>query len=439
MGQGSQGPGVTRRAVLTGAGVLAIAGVTTGMAGLDTRPRHIALYSQTVAFTAPGERELITDVGALVPSVRVKVGVADQDRLAQEQLDWLSSLAPWTQDTGAPHHGLLRSALLDIYTLSHELPGAVAGWTPYWRYIWPRDTAHVAVALATAGDVDRALTSLRFLARLPRAGGIFEARYLIDGSGPPDSRAPQLDGLGWALWALGAVAAAADDQTRAAMALEFAPLVAELAAELDERIGNPAGRLPASPDYWERGERALTLGTAAPSLAGLRAVARVWGQEVSGVQSSAARLEAQLIRDFSGRGYQRYERGQGYDVAAAFLLPPYNQNFADSVAAERALATARTVMRRPAGGYAPGARWHPDGISWTPQTSIFAMSSAYRARETTAGELAWLADHRTGAGSLPEKVLADGSPAAVAPLAWTAANVVLAVAAADHGLLVDPT
>lgn len=41
--------------------------------------------------------------------------------------------------------------------------------------------------------------------------------------------------------------------------------------------------------------------------------------------------------------------------------------------------------------------------------------------------LGWLATHRTGAGSLPEKVLFDGRPAAVAPLAWTAANVLLAI------------
>ena len=40
--------------------------------------------------------------------------------------------------------------------------------------------------------------------------------------------------------------------------------------------------------------------------------------------------------------------------------------------------------------------------------------------------MAGLADaHRTSAGALPEKVLADGSPAAVAPLAWTAATVLL--------------
>ena len=43
--------------------------------------------------------------------------------------------------------------------------------------------------------------------------------------------------------------------------------------------------------------------------------------------------------------------------------------------------------------------------------------------------LDWLDAHRTSWGSIPEKVLADGSPAGPAPLGWSAAAVVLAVAA----------
>jgi GH15 family glucan-1,4-alpha-glucosidase len=39
----------------------------------------------------------------------------------------------------------------------------------------------------------------------------------------------------------------------------------------------------------------------------------------------------------------------------------------------------------------------------------------------------WLADHRTTGGSYPEKVLETGDPAAVAPLAWTAAATLLAI------------
>lgn len=438
-GQDGHAPELTRRTLLTGGAALGVAGVTYALSGIDDRPRHIDLYSDTVAFTAPGERELISEASALVPGLRVVAGVPDEDLLASEQVEWLAGLAPWTRDSNLASHEPLRSALLDLYVLSHGLPGAVAAWTPYWRYIWPRDTAHIAVALALVGDTAGAVTSLRFLAQVPRPEGWYEARYLLDASGPPDSRARQLDGSGWALWALGSVAAIVDDASRAEIAAEFAPLVAELEHTLADLIGEPEGSLPPSPDYWERGEERLTLGTAAPVLAGLRAATRVWGQEVPGLQGDASRLEGQIVRDFSGSGYQRYGMGRGFDVAPAFLLPPYNQSFVDAVTAARALNTARTLMRRPAGGYSPGARWHPDGISWTPQTSIFAMTAAYQGRTAADGDIDWLARHRTEAGSIPEKVLADGAPAAVAPLAWSAANVILAIAAAEHGVLVDPT
>ena len=42
---------------------------------------------------------------------------------------------------------------------------------------------------------------LAYLQRVQGANGLFEARYLLDGSGPPDERWAQSDGSGWALWA----------------------------------------------------------------------------------------------------------------------------------------------------------------------------------------------------------------------------------------------
>jgi len=50
----------------------------------------------------------------------------------------------------------------------------------------------------------------------------------------------------------------------------------------------------------------------------------------------------------------------------------------------------------------------------------------------------WLDAHRTGLGALPEKVLDDGSPAAVAPLAWTAAVTVLTTRSLDRALPIPP-
>jgi glucoamylase len=90
-------------------------------------------------------------------------------------------------------------------------------------------------------------------------------------------------------------------------------------------------------------------------------------------------------------------------------------------------------MRRPGGGLAPGEGWKQDGISWTPETALFALSAASTGRPDQARAwLRWLAEHRTASGSLPEKVLSNGEPSAVAPLAWTAALVVLTVEALDR-------
>jgi GH15 family glucan-1,4-alpha-glucosidase len=87
---------------------------------------------------------------------------------------------------------------------------------------------------------------------------------------------------------------------------------------------------------------------------------------------------------------------------------------------------------RPAGGLAPGVSWKQDGISWTPETALVALAAASDGDSLVAAHwLDWLGAHRTSWGSLPEKVNSDGTPGGPAPLAWTAASVILAVAALD--------
>jgi GH15 family glucan-1,4-alpha-glucosidase len=62
------------------------------------------------------------------------------------------------------------------------------------------------------------------------------------------------------------------------------------------------------------------------------------------------------------------------------------------------------------------------------------MASACQAsRPEAVTWLRWLDQHRTAAGSLPEKVLANGQPASVAPLAWTAAAVVITADQLERG------
>ena len=107
-----------------------------------------------------------------------------------------------------------------------------------------------------------------------------------------------------------------------------------------------------------------------------------------------------------------------------FLLPPFAPTAPPEVVA--AWRTAPRHLLRPAGGLAPGGSWPDDGISWTNATASYGLAAAALGdRPVATAWLRWLDEHRTTAGSLPEKVLADGRPATVAPLTWSAAAVVL--------------
>src|SRR5690606_15164214 len=96
---------------------------------------------------------------------------------------------------------LVSTALLDLHVLSTG-GGTLAAMNPNWRYVWPRDSSFAAAAFAVSGHLEDAVGALDFLQEVQASDGSFEARYLPDGSGPPDGRLPQTDGTGWALWAL---------------------------------------------------------------------------------------------------------------------------------------------------------------------------------------------------------------------------------------------
>ena len=133
-----------------------------------------------------------------------------------------------------------------------------------------------------------------------------------------------------------------------------------------------------------------------------------------------------MVTKAFGPTFPRERGGSAVDTAVAFLLPPFAETAdADVLAAWRA---APSSMARAGGGLAPGAGWKQDGISWTPTTTVFAMTAACsQERESALGWLRWVDSHRTTTGSIPEKVLSDGSPAQLAPLAWSSANVLLAL------------
>ena len=306
-------------------------------------------------------------------------------------------------------------------------PGAVvAAPMSIWRYVWPRDAAFAAAALSAVNLADEALGVLGNLASWQRADGGFEARYTSSGR-VPDNRPAQADGAGWFLWAAGRLLA--DGVPAADLRDRLGASLARAASRLLGITDTPSHLPAASPDYWEVAETVLTLGTAAPVLLGLEAataLARA-GIDLGGpAQALAERVtvvRSAMERNFAP-AWGRHLRRDDVDAAIALVLPPFTRPLAG---ARTVRQTAAARMHRPTGGLAPGAGWRDDGISWTPETALMAWSAlALGMEEEGTRLLAWLEAHRTAAGALPEKVLADGAPAGPAPLAWTCALILLA-------------
>lgn len=395
------------------------------------RSRHVSapLLSAGVAIGADGERVALPPGGPQVPlmsgsRVLVSASLSGQ-REAGRQRAWLTS-----GSIPVAQQDMMRTALLDIDTLLLPDGAAVAGWPRAWRYVWPRDASMIAVALSRTGHRDDALKVMRFLqARLPSTG-VFQARYLPDGSGVPDSRGEQTDGIGWVLWATDQlVRDASTEPERAQVLNQLRPLV-NTSTGTALRITNRPGALPApSQDYWEVHDDRLSLGTAAPLAFGLESAAslqRQLGNTQLATDSlnRAATLRASIAEEFGRDGYPRYLGDDKPDASVAFLLPPFTDHADPAIV--RVWRDAARRMARPAGGLAPGSGWKNDGISWTPQTALFALTAASIGdRPTAQARLAWLDRHRTRYGALPEKVLHDGAPSGPAPLAWTDALVLL--------------
>jgi GH15 family glucan-1,4-alpha-glucosidase len=360
--------------------------------------------------------------------------------------DWLrAGLVPGAT---AAQRSVAARALLDL-RLAVQPDGAVlCGWHPGWEYAWPRDSSWVAAALAGTGHPAMALRILRFLERMQSPDGTWAARYLPGGAGPVrDGRPAELDADGWVPWAVWSWALtqgpAPADEFRGDLARLW-PMVARAADTAARSLGRDGLPGPAM-DYWE-GPVQVTLGTAAPLLAGLRAAA-VLAADVGGTSAArdghrwaaaAARLARAITAAFGRTGYQRTPApGSGADAAVTFLGPPFARPGPSLL---RAVSSAQEALALPGGGLRPGTRWPgTPGVAWTAETAFFALFDAATGQHARAAALlAWLAAHRTGLGSLPEKVSSAGQPASVAPLPWTDAVTLLALLAQAGPLPVIP-
>jgi glucoamylase len=392
----------------------------------DARTR---LYSSTVAIGDDQRRVLVPpDETWTEPGSRVLRSAGQYLELRQQELKWQEQ----SQVSGtAGQREVSRLALLDLRALTVDGGPVVAGWSGYWRFVWPRDSAFVVAAYAATGHTDDAAAVLAFVQRVQAADGTFQARYGPTSERPPDRRGVQLDGIGWSLWGLSQWAKSLPVAERVLRLRRFALLLDRSASACLRLTAGGTTLPPVSPDYWEVDTKTLTLGNAALFLVGLQSAARVYdllgdADRAAVLREAGRRYRTVLTRNFAGHGYPRKLGGRARDAAVAFLLPPFVEDLDPDVL--EAWRLAGTELLRPAGGLAPGAKWTQDGVSWTPGTAAFAVAAVgIGDHEQAARWLDWLLAHRTAAGSFSEKVLSNGRPAAVAPLAWTTAGVILAL------------
>jgi glucoamylase len=389
-------------------------------------------------YTAPGQASPLTPaVSACATSTE------------QADLTWLrSGLVPGTT---AAQRAMATRALLDLKLAVRPDGGVIAGWQNSragWEYVWPRDSSWVAVALTDTGHPAMAYQILRFLQRVQSGDGTWAARYLPDGSGPVrDGRPAELDAVGWVPWAVWSWAVTQPLTPGSAALGELGLLWPMVTKAADAAIRSlTADGLPGpAMDYWEDSVQ-VTLGTAAPLLAGLRAAADL-AADVGGAAATndgqrwaaaAARLATAITGTFGRSGYQRTPSPKsGANAAVTFLGPPFGE---PGPAVLRAARSAQHVLTLPNGGLKPGANWPgTPGVAWTPETAFFALFDAATGQHGQAATLlSWLAAHRTKLGSLPEQVNSAGQPASVAPLSWTDAVTLLALLAQDGHLQTVP-
>jgi GH15 family glucan-1,4-alpha-glucosidase len=387
-----------------------------------SRPDFTALYAEGVSVTADGQ------------VVNVPVGAP-----ASAALPLWDGVVP---GDGTRWESMARRAMADLDVLTQDLgdgrKAAVAGWHRSWRYVWPRDASFVAAAYAVSGRHEDALAVLRFVQDVQEDDGRWHARYTADGA-VPDDRGEQLDAVGWALWSVwmwreSARAQGLSDAEVEAGLRELRPMVVNAAQAAIDAIDKRHALPRPSQDFWEVPLRETSLGTAAPVLVGLRAATVLLPEMGESRLAATASAAGDLVSDgiaaqFGRRGYPRLVTTRQVDASVAFLMPPF------TVAPPRqadAFALARTRLRTPHGGLRPGVEFKDRDISWTPQTALFALGAAASGDTATASQyLDWLDAHRTSVGSLPEKVDDQGRPAAVAPLAWSAALVLLTLGALE--------
>jgi hypothetical protein len=299
---------------------------------------------------------------------------------------WLAHAQPLGASAPRWARAMYRRSLLVLRALTDRRSGAVAaGARDGWAYVWPRDAAVVAIALASAGYRSEARRVAHFLIGLDLGAA---ARFR--GSGAPiRGRGAQGDAAGW-------VAAAA------------------------EAAGLPAPRrLYAWRDRadYQEGEAGDYLGNAIAAGADLDSF-----ETVSGLVRVAGDPES------------------GLDSAAAWAVRPFPQPALYATVRRGLLHLVAADGTR--FGLVPSQDWQGGEDPWTAPTAWAAWVLATLARHDRGrvarrdrkAALHLLGDLRRAAtplGLLPERVdTQTGLPTSTTPLAWSHAFAILALRAA---------
>jgi glucoamylase len=322
---------------------------------------------------------------------RGRPGSAAADR------SWLTQAQPLGTDAPRWARAMYRRSLLVLRALTDRRTGAVAaGARDGWAYVWPRDTAAVAIAFASAGYPEDARRVARFLLGLDLSAA---ARF--HGTGDPvEGRAAQGDAAGWVAAAVHAAGLGSMQERRAAP---------------DARLAGQGWRDRA--DYQE-GDAGAYLGNAIAS---------------ADDESIAAAFQTR-------RGLARAagEPDSGLDSAAAWVVRPFS--LPALYPAARLTLLRLVAQRRSRFGIVPSERWHGGEDPWTAPTAWTAWALAALARKGRArgrvpterrAALSLMTDLRRAAtplGLLPERVDAvTGLPTSTTPLAWSHAFAILAL------------
>jgi glucoamylase len=298
---------------------------------------------------------------------------------------WLARARPLSAGAPGWARAMYRRSLLVLRALTDRHTGAVAaGARDGWAYVWPRDAAAVALALAESGFRSQARRIVRFLIALD-----LNAAARFQGSGAPvPGRDAQGDATGW-------VAAAAR------------------AVGLWQDSMNGSGWQWRGRDDYQEGEAGDYLGNAIASTAG-------------GPRAAQDRIASAFE---TPRGLVRAagDPNSGLDSAAAWAVRPFPLPTLFS-------AARRTLLGLVAGregrlGIVPSERWPGGADPWTAPTAWTAWGLAALGDRRAALDL--MADLRRAAtplGLLPERVDArTGLPTSTTPLAWSHAFAILAL------------